>query len=147
LVEVQNVNTSDQEECQVDSGGQKIGATLKGNNVNDNKANRVEKGQAEVLEVPSAAEKVAEDHVQVASAVRKGNVNAVPSTTPQTHVTNTSSKPVQKHGAIGSAPGKQSPRRPKPPLEKTVEPKALDTEVKGGGTCRVVENEGRGGAD
>jgi hypothetical protein len=44
LVEVQNVNTSDQEECQVDSGGQKIGATVKGNNVNDNKANRVEKG-------------------------------------------------------------------------------------------------------
>jgi hypothetical protein len=29
-------------------------------------------------------------------------------------------------------PGKQSPRRPKPPLEKTVEPKALDLEVKGG---------------
>jgi hypothetical protein len=43
-VEVQNVNTSDQEECQVDSGGQKIGATVKGNNVNDNKAKRVEKG-------------------------------------------------------------------------------------------------------
>jgi hypothetical protein len=43
-IEVQNVNTSDQEECQVDSGGQKIGATVKGNNVNDNKAKRVEKG-------------------------------------------------------------------------------------------------------
>jgi hypothetical protein len=129
---VQNVNTSDQEEYQVDSGGQKTGATVKGNNVNDNKANKVEKGQAEVLEVPSAAEKAAEDHVQVASAVRKGNVNAVPSTTPQEHVTNTSSKPVQKQGAKGSAPEKQSPRRLKPPLEKTVEPKASDTEVKGG---------------
>jgi hypothetical protein len=39
---------------------------------------------------------------------------------------------VQKQGAKGFAPGKQSPRRPKPPLEKTVEPKASDTEVKGG---------------
>jgi hypothetical protein len=131
-VEVQNVNTSDQEECQVDSGGQQTGVTVKGNNVNDNKANKVENWQAEVLEVPSAAEKAAEDHVQVASAVRKGNVNAVPSTTPQAHVTNTSSKLVQKQGAKGSAPEKQSPRRPKPPLEKTTEPKALDTEVKGG---------------
>jgi hypothetical protein len=76
----------------VDSGRQKTRATVKGNNVNDNKANRVEKGQVEVLEVPSAAEKAAEDHVQVASVDRKGNINAVPSTTPQTHVTNTSNK-------------------------------------------------------
>jgi hypothetical protein len=121
---------------------------MKGNNVNDNRAKRVEKGQAEFFQVPSAAEKAAEDHVQIASGVQKGNVNAVPSTTPQAHVTNTSTKPQQKQRAKGSAPGKQSSRRPKPPLEKTVEPKASDREVKGGGgTCRIVTNKGRRGTD
>jgi hypothetical protein len=114
---------------------------------------KFQKQEKDEVPVPSATERKEKDQVSEAPAVAKSNVSPSATTPTAALVPSMPSKPQQKQPPKAAAVTKQSspvqlsPRRPKPALEKTADPKTGDKEVKGGSSVAKAKTVGATMAD